>query len=98
MLHAVANESDTNPGRVAVAWVIAKGIIPVIGPRTRAQVDDNLGALNVALTAEQIRRLDEVSAVPHGFPHEMVDRFAPLGQQIAGGKADFLDLPSTPVS
>ena len=90
-LHAVAEETDTNPGRVAIAWVIAKGLIPIIGPRTRAQLDDNLGALAVRLNADQERRLDEVSAVPLGFPHEMLMRFKGLGQQIAGGKADLLD-------
>jgi aryl-alcohol dehydrogenase-like predicted oxidoreductase len=94
VLHAVAEEADTNPGRVAIAWVAAKGLIPIIGPRTRAQLDDNLGALVVRLTVEQEGRLDQVSAVPLGFPHEMLTRFKDLRQQIAGGKADLLDLPA----
>ncbi|MGH6689774.1 MAG: aldo/keto reductase [Gammaproteobacteria bacterium] len=97
-LQTVAEETDTNPGRVAIAWVIAKDIIPIIGPRTRAQLDDNLGALAVPLTADHVRRLDEVSAVPLGFPHEMLTRFKSLDQQIAGGKADLLDPPAVPVS
>ncbi|MGH2372840.1 MAG: aldo/keto reductase [bacterium] len=96
-LQAVAEETDTNPGRVAIAWVIAQGLIPIIGPRTRAQLDDNLGALAVPLTADHVRRLDEVSAVPLGFPHEVLTRFKGLGQQLAGGKADLLDLPALPV-
>lgn len=96
-LHAVAEETDTNAGRVAIAWVMAKGLIPTIGPRTCAQMDDNLGALAVGLTADQERRLDEVSAVPLGFPHEMLTRFKGLGQQIAGGKADLLDPPAVAV-
>ncbi len=96
-LHAVGDETDTNPGRVAIAWVLAKGLIPIIGPRTRAQLDDNLGALAVPLTADHLRQLDEVSVVPLGFPHEMLTRFKGLGQQIAGGKADLLDAPASMV-
>lgn len=97
-LHAVAEETDTNPGRVAIAWVASRGLIPIVGPRTRAQLDDNLRASAVRLTAEQQRRLDEVSAVPLGFPHEMLVRFEGLGQQIAGGKADLLDAPVVAVA
>jgi aryl-alcohol dehydrogenase-like predicted oxidoreductase len=98
VLDAVAQEADANPGRVAIAWVLAKGIIPILGPRTRAQLDDNLGALALALTPDQERRLDEASAIPLGFPHDMPVRFKDLRQRLAGGKADLLDLPSFPVA
>jgi aryl-alcohol dehydrogenase-like predicted oxidoreductase len=97
-LHAIGEETDRNPGQIAIAWVGARGLIPCIGPRTRAQLDDNLGALTVTLTAEQLRRLDEVSAVPLGYPHTMLSRFDGLGNQIAGGKLDLLDPPSAPVA
>ncbi len=70
MLHVVADETGSNPGRVAIAWIGAKGVIPVIGPRTLAQLEDNLTAAALALTADQIRRLDEVSAIALGFPHD----------------------------
>lgn len=90
-LHAVAQETESNPGRVAIAWVLGKGIIPIIGPRTRAQLDDNLRAVAVRLSADHVRQLDEASAVPLGFPHEMLTRFKDLRQSIAGGKADRLD-------
>lgn len=46
-LEAIASETGSNPGRVAIAWVRAKGVWPIIGPRTRAQLDDNLGALGI---------------------------------------------------
>ena len=95
-LEAVAEETGANPGRVAIAWVSAKGVIPIIGPRTRAQLDDNLAAVEVSLTVDQVRRLDEASAVPLGFPYEMLAASA-YQDRIAGGKRALLDLPSRPV-
>jgi aryl-alcohol dehydrogenase-like predicted oxidoreductase len=96
MLEAVAQETGSNAGRVAIAWVSAHGAIPIIGPRTRAQLDDNLAAVKVSLTADQIRRLDEVSAISLGFPHDFLA--APATQdRITGGKRALLDLPTQTV-
>jgi aryl-alcohol dehydrogenase-like predicted oxidoreductase len=95
-LEAVAKETGSNAGRVAIAWVGAKGAIPIIGPRTRAQLDDNLAAVDVSLTRDQVRRLDEVSAVPLGFPHDMLSTPA-YQERMAGGKRALLDLPIQPV-
>jgi aryl-alcohol dehydrogenase-like predicted oxidoreductase len=95
MLETVAAETGSNTGRVALAWVAAKGAIPIIGPRTRAQLDDNLAAVEVSLTADQVRRLDQVSAISFGFPHDMLA--APATQdRISGGKRALLDLPARP--
>ena len=49
---------------MALAWVLAKGsfIVPVVGARTRAQLAESLGALEVKLTAEEISALE--AAVP----------------------------------
>lgn len=71
-LLAVAEELGVPPGQAAIAWVIAKGVFPIIGPRTPAQLDDNLAAAALKFSPEQIRRLDEASAVPQGYPHELL--------------------------
>jgi len=42
LLQAIALECDSNPGCIAIAWVKAKGAPPIIGPRTRVQLEDNL--------------------------------------------------------
>jgi aryl-alcohol dehydrogenase-like predicted oxidoreductase len=91
-LLAIAEKSGSNPGRVAIAWVSAKGILPIIGPRTRAQLDDNLAAVSLKLTEDQLRRLDEVSKVTLGFPHELLADDQNR-ERLAGGKSDLLDLP-----
>ena len=91
-LDLIARETGSNQGRVAIAWLRAKGVFPIIGPKTRAQLDDNLAAADLLLTTEQVDRLDVVSAVPLGFPHELLAVPA-TRQRIAGGKLDALDAP-----
>lgn len=45
---------------------------PIIGARTLAQLEDNLGALDVELTETQLAALDKASAVELGFPHSFL--------------------------
>ncbi|RBH33158.1 hypothetical protein C3F00_046935 [Pseudomonas sp. MWU13-2860] len=56
--------SDLSPSQMALAWLLAQGedIIPIPGTRKEANLRDNLGALNVALTAEDLAMLDAVFA------------------------------------
>lgn len=63
-LNAVARDIGVTPSQLAIAWVLAKGptIVPVIGARTRKQLAESLGALDVRLSAEDIARIEE--AVP----------------------------------
>lgn len=73
-LLAVAGECACAPDGVALAWVRAHGVIPVLGPRTRAQLDANVAAARVRLTADQLRRLDAASAPVLGYPHDLLAR------------------------
>lgn len=70
----VAAELNRTSPQVALAWTMRDRAVasPVIGARTPAQLEDNLGALEVEFSADQLARLDEASAVPLGFPHEML--------------------------
>ena len=74
---AIAADLGVNPGAVALAWVSLKGIIPVIGPRTRSQLGDNLAACALELGERHIQRLERASAIPLGYPHEMLAREQP---------------------
>jgi aryl-alcohol dehydrogenase-like predicted oxidoreductase len=96
-LLALAKEIGATPSQVAIAWVAAKGALPIIGPRTREQLDDNLRAAGLVLAQEHIARLDSVSAIPAVFPYSVLNEPG-TRQRIAGGKADQLDLPATPVA
>jgi aryl-alcohol dehydrogenase-like predicted oxidoreductase len=88
---AIAGELGATPGQVAIAWVLAKGsTLPILGPRTPAQLADNLGALGLQLSAEQMQRLDDASAIPMGFPHEVV---AATAVSLFGGLSERVDRP-----
>lgn len=93
---ALAADTGHSPGRVAIAWALAKGIVPIVGPRTVEQAKDNLGAVDVALTAAQLERLDAASATPPGYPHEL-NADPRNRQRLAGGMLDRIDPPATPV-
>jgi aryl-alcohol dehydrogenase-like predicted oxidoreductase len=73
----LADELGRTPAQVALGWVRqGQGVIvPLVGARTREQLDDNLGCLDLELTPEAKRRLDEVSHIELGFPHEFLEQF-----------------------
>ncbi|WP_433465310.1 aldo/keto reductase [Spirillospora sp. CA-128828] len=74
----IAAEIGTTPSRVALAWTLINPAVvaSLVGARTLAQLDDNLGSLQVELTPEQRARLAEASAVDLGFPHETLRRLS----------------------
>jgi aryl-alcohol dehydrogenase-like predicted oxidoreductase len=63
-LAEIAREKGATPAQLAMAWVLSRGpgIVPLAGARTRAQLDDILGALDVRLDAADLERID--AAVP----------------------------------
>ncbi|WP_349809528.1 aldo/keto reductase [Xanthomonas hortorum pv. hederae] len=65
---AIAGELGASAGQVALAWAGTHGGVPIIGPRSPTQLADNLGALSVELSTEQIERLDAVSSLVPAAP------------------------------
>jgi aryl-alcohol dehydrogenase-like predicted oxidoreductase len=63
-LNKLAAEKGISPAQLAIAWVLAKGenIIPVMGARTRAQLDESLKALHVKLSPEDLTTVED--AIP----------------------------------
>ena len=94
-LIAVAKDAGVTPAEIAIAWVAAKGSLPIIGPRTLAQLENNLAATKVTLSPAQIARLDEVSAIPAVFPFRMFNK-AETRQGFTGGKLEQFDAPAAP--
>ena len=98
---AVAKGVGASPTQVAIAWLLHQAtksttsLIPILGSRTRAQLDGTLGALEVKLSNDQIARLDAVSAIQLGTPHEQIHGSAAA---ISGGKPEMLDPPWVPVA
>jgi len=73
-VNEIAKERGATSAQVAIAWVAAQQrraeIIPIVGVRTVSQLNDNLGALELHLTPDELVRLDAVSAIELGFPHD----------------------------
>ena len=76
-LTAIGEDRGKEPAQVALNWLLRQGGVtaPIIGARTMAQLDSNLGAAGWALTADEVRRLDAVSARPLPYPYDMQDKF-----------------------
>ncbi|MFF4256895.1 aldo/keto reductase [Streptomyces sp. NPDC001663] len=70
----IAEQGGWSPAQVALAWLLQRpgNIVPIVGATKQSQLADNLACLDVRLDADAVARLDEVSAVPLGFPHDFV--------------------------
>jgi len=73
VLREVATEIGCEPAQVAIAWLRARPVIPIVGARTAAQLESNLGALAVSLSDEQRARLDAAGAPELGFPRTFLE-------------------------
>ncbi len=78
---AIADEIGATPTQVSLAWLRELGLrsgnpsIPIIGPRTVAQLEEQIAALDITLDNEQFKRLDQASAIAMGAPHDLVAGF-----------------------
>jgi aryl-alcohol dehydrogenase-like predicted oxidoreductase len=73
-LEIIAKAHNTSVASVALAWVHAKpGVTSIIiGARRMSQFEDNIRALDVTLTAEELARLDAITEPTLGFPQSML--------------------------
>jgi aryl-alcohol dehydrogenase-like predicted oxidoreductase len=73
-LLAIAEETGRTPAQIALNWVLNRlGITsPIIGVRTMAHLEDNLGATGWALSAEQVGKLDQASDMPLPYPYNLL--------------------------
>src|SRR5712672_3869326 len=79
-LDIIAKAHESTVARVALAWVQAQpGVTStIIGARRLAQLEDNLKALDVKLSAEELGRLDALTKPTFGFPQSMQPWFAAI--------------------
>jgi aryl-alcohol dehydrogenase-like predicted oxidoreductase len=74
----IAAEKGCTPSRLALAWVLAQGqdIVPIPGTKRRKYLEDNVGAVNVQLTPDDVRRIEEVfpsgAAAGDRYPEHMM--------------------------
>ena len=74
-LQKVSQQVGHSPAQVALAWLRYRDIpvIPIIGARRVAQLQDNLASLELTLTPEQLLTLNDASAIEMGFPHDFFE-------------------------
>lgn len=81
-VETIAQQKGCSAAQLALTWVLAKGeyIVPIVGTKRRKYLDEDVGALQLELTSEEIRTLDQ--AMP---------RDAASGERYPGPVMDLLN-------
>jgi aryl-alcohol dehydrogenase-like predicted oxidoreductase len=76
-LEAIAQSHDSTVAHVAIAWLQAQpGVTStIIGARRLAQLEDNVKALDLTLTADALKKIDTLTKPTFGFPQNMQPMF-----------------------
>jgi aryl-alcohol dehydrogenase-like predicted oxidoreductase len=69
-LAAIARAHGCSPARLSLAWLLAKPVVTsvIIDVKRVDQLRDNLAAIELTLTQDELRRLDKVSSLPPEYP------------------------------
>jgi aryl-alcohol dehydrogenase-like predicted oxidoreductase len=85
----IAKAHNCSPARIALAYVMAKPFVTsiIIGAKRLDQLNDNLAAVDLKLTPDELKQLDEVSALPPEYPGWMlpfqsVNRIEPIPRTV----------------
>jgi len=95
----VADQIGVSAAQVAVAWLLERrrrsltALVPIIGPRTVEQAESYLASLDLKLDDDHYRRLDEVSRIDPGQPHNQIAARATVAM---GGEASGFIPPRVP--
>ena len=75
-MRPIAERHQVPVARVALAWLLSRPQVStvIMGAKTPAQLEDNLGATRLELSAEDLKTLDDVSALPSEYPGWMIER------------------------
>ena len=75
-MRPIAEARGVSVARIALAYVLSKPWVTtvIVGAKTAEQLDDNLAAAEIELTAEELKLLDEASALPPEYPGWMLER------------------------
>jgi aryl-alcohol dehydrogenase-like predicted oxidoreductase len=74
----IAEARGKSCAQVSLAWLLAQPGIsaPILGARSLPQLEDNLGCLGWALSADELAQLDAASALPDAYPYQFIRDFA----------------------
>jgi aryl-alcohol dehydrogenase-like predicted oxidoreductase len=73
LLHAIARDHNATVPQIALAWILANDVVTsvIIGARKTAQLEDNLKAVDVTLTGDEMKALNEASKLAPEYPDWM---------------------------
>ena len=76
VMREIGDAHGVSVARIALAYLLHQPVVTsvIIGAKTNEQLDDNIAATTVKLSPEDLKRLNEVSALPPEYPGWMVDR------------------------
>ncbi len=75
MLRPIAEAHGCSAARIALAWILSRRAVTsvIVGAKRHEQLDDNIAAIDIRLSDDELVRLDAVSALPREYPGWMVD-------------------------
>ncbi|GEO08261.1 hypothetical protein SAE01_07570 [Segetibacter aerophilus] len=82
LLSTIATQKDATPAQVALAWLLAQKpwIVPIPGTTKLNRLEENLGAVNVELTGEDLQQIN--AAASHITVHG--ERYTEAGEKLTG--------------
>jgi aryl-alcohol dehydrogenase-like predicted oxidoreductase len=85
-LKSVAEQTGRSMAQVALAWLRHRPlpVIPILGARKVSQLQDNLASLDLNLSSEQVKSLDEASSIELGFPYDLYNGQMPRALMYGG--------------
>jgi aryl-alcohol dehydrogenase-like predicted oxidoreductase len=76
VMRNIAKTKDVSVAQIALAWLLHQKVVTsvIIGAKRVDQLEDNIAATKVRLTAQELASLDKVSALPSEYPGWMLER------------------------
>jgi aryl-alcohol dehydrogenase-like predicted oxidoreductase len=94
-LDGIADTLGATSGQIALAWMLSRGVIPIVGATSATQLKENLAATQISLDDDTLAELDAASAFDAGHPYNMLQWDMPMALGY-GGMFDQIDIPRFP--
>jgi aryl-alcohol dehydrogenase-like predicted oxidoreductase len=94
-LDGIADTLGRTSGQIALAWMLSRGVIPIVGATSATQLKENLAATQISLDDDTLAELDAASAFDAGHPYNMLQWDMPMALGY-GGMFDQIDIPRFP--
>lgn len=92
----VADRLGIASSQVALAWVMSRGVIPIVGATRPEQMKQNMLAADIVLDQTSLLELDQASAFDAGHPYSMLEWDMPMSLGY-GGMFEQIDIPTFPL-